>query len=302
VPRTGSRHNQVGGEWFFRSSAEESLAHLQRIVIYPVKSLDGLSLPSVRVLKSGALEGDRRFALLDSNEKYVNGKRHAHVHHLRSSFDAMTRTLHLRNGDGRRAGSFQVDQERSRLQEWLGEFFGFPVHFRENPAAGFPDDTDSPGPTLISTATLHEVATWFPGLSAEQIRRRMRANLEIDGVRPFWEDRLFGPPGVTVRFRIGEVDFDGVNPCQRCVVPPRDPVTGEGYPDFAKIFAQKREQTLPLWAQRSRFNHFYRLAINTRLPPVEGGKTICVGDKITIASGATSDPLESGRDVPEIVG
>lgn len=258
------------------------MAHLARIVIYPVKSLDGLSAPSVRLLRSGALEGDRRFALLDAQEKYVNGKRHARVHHLRSSFDSMTRMLHLHNGDGRHAGSFHVDDERARLQEWLGEFFGFAVAVRENPAAGFPDDTDSPGPTVISTATLQEVASWFPGLCAQQIRRRMRANLEISGVPPFWEDRLYGPPGVTVRFRVGEVEFDGVNPCQRCAVPPRDPVTGEGYPEFAKIFAQKREQTLPPWAQRSRFNHFYRLAINTRLPPAVAGKTIGVGDPITV--------------------
>ena len=28
--------------------------------------------------------------------------------------------------------------------------------FAENPAGGFPDDTDAPGPTLISTATLED--------------------------------------------------------------------------------------------------------------------------------------------------
>ena len=225
------------------------MAHLERILIYPVKSLDGLSLPSVRLLKSGALEGDRRFALLDSQAKYVNGKRHSHIHHLRSSFDAMTRTLHLRNGDGRRAGSFDVDHERNRLQEWLSEFFGFAVQFQENPAAGFPDDTDSPGPTIISTATLHEVASWFPGLDGDHIRKRMRAKLEIDGVPAFWEDRLYGVAGTKMRFRIGNVDFDGINPCQRCVVPPRDPVSGEGYPEFAKVSREKREETLPPWAR-----------------------------------------------------
>jgi uncharacterized protein len=262
------------------------VAHLERILIYPVKSLDGLSLPSVRLLKSGALEGDRRFALLDSQAKYVNGKRHSHIHHLRSSFDAMTRTLHLRNGDGRRAGSFDVDHERNRLQEWLSEFFGFAVQFQENPAAGFPDDTDSPGPTIVSTATLHEVASWFPGLDGEQIRKRMRANLEIGGVPAFWEDRLYGVAGTKMRFRIGNVDFDGINPCQRCVVPPRDPVSGEGYPEFAKVFAKKREETLPAWAERSRFNHFYRLAINTCLPEGEGGKTVYVGDEISVIGGS----------------
>jgi uncharacterized protein len=264
----------------FDQHRSSHVAHLARILIYPVKSLDGLSLPSVRVLKSGALEGDRRFALLDAEGKYVNGKRHKHIHHLRSSFDGMTHTLHLRNGDGRRAGSFDINHDRLRLQEWLTEFFGFSVRVNENPAAGFPDDTDSPGPTVISTATLAEVASWFPRISADQMRVRIRANLEIGGVPPFWEDRLYGPKGTVVKFQIGDVTFDGINPCQRCVVPPRDPVTGENYPEFAATFARKRQEMLPPWAERSRFNHFYRLANNTCVPPEEGGKSLHIGDEI----------------------
>ena len=261
------------------------MAHLARILVYPVKSLDGLSLPSVRVLKSGALEGDRRFALLDAEGKYVNGKRHARVHQLRSSFDAMTRTLSLRSngGSGRQIGTFHIDDEHPRLEEWLTEFFGFPVRFAENPAAGFPDDTDSPGPTIISTATLHEVASWFPGITVEQMRARIRANLEIGAVPPFWEDRLYTVAGTARQFTIGDATFEGINPCQRCAVPPRDPWTGQNYPDFARTFAQKREATLPPWAERSRFNHFYRLAVNTRVPVEEGGKSVNVGDKLIVA-------------------
>lgn len=258
------------------------MAYLARILIYPVKSLEGLSLPSIRALKSGALEGDRQFALFDSAGKYVNGKRHARVHLLRSSFDGLTRTLHLRSADGVGGVSFDADHERARLEEWLGEFFGFPVFFKENPAAGFPDDTDSPGPTIISTASLAEVASWFPGISTQQMRARIRANLEIGGVPAFWEDRLYATAGTTLKFRIGDVEFDGINPCQRCVVPPRDPATGEVYPQFAKIFAEQRQRTLPPWAERSRFNHFYRLAINTRVPVDQGGKTLQLGDQITI--------------------
>lgn len=257
------------------------MAHLDRILIYPVKSLDGLSLPSVRLLKSGALEGDRRFALLDSQNNYVNGKRNSRIHHLRSSFDAMTRTLHLRNGDGRRAGSFDIDHDRPRLQEWLGEFFGFPVQFQENPAAGFPDDTDSPGPTLISAATLREVAAWF-GLTLDQVRARFRTNLEVEGVPAFWEDQLYGPRGTTVRFSVGDVVFDGVNPCQRCVVPARDPVTGIIAPDFAKRFVEMRRQHLPGWAESSRFNHFYRLAVNTKLVGYKTDLSLAVGDKVNV--------------------
>ena len=91
-----------------------------------------------------------------------------------------------------------------------------------------------------------------------------------------------------MRFRIGDCLFDGSNPCQRCVVPPRDPATGESYPDFAKIFVERREQTLPAWAERSRFNHFYRLAINTLVPPDQTGKVLRLGDKVEILSAASA--------------
>jgi uncharacterized protein YcbX len=153
---------------------------------------------------------------------------------------------------------------------------------RRNGEVGFPDDLDCPGPTVISTATLSEVASWFKPLDTAQLRLRIRANLEIGGVPPFWEDRLYGVKGSLVRFRIGECLFDGNNPCQRCVVPPRDPFTGANIPEFAKVFARKREEKLPEWAEKSRFNHFYRLAVNTIVPADQAGKMVRVGDPVEV--------------------
>jgi len=258
---------------------ETMTPHLARILIFPVKALDGVEVGACQVLASGALAWDRRFAMFDGAGKYVNGKKNARVHLLRSSFDFVSRRLELA-GEGARAAAFDVHSEREALERWLTGFFGIPVSFREDSGAGFPDDTESPGPTVISTATLREVAAWFD-LSLEQTRARFRSNLEIDGVPAFWEDRLYGPAGTTVRFSVGEVVFDGVNPCQRCAVPPRDPVTGEGVPDFMKRFMELRKQKLPEWAEASRFNHYYRLAVNTRPAEARPGR-LRVSDKITI--------------------
>ncbi len=74
----------------------------------------------------------------------------------------------------------------------------------------------------------------------------------------------------------------GIKPCQRCVVITRDSKTGEAYPNFQKTFVTQRRTTLPEWAERTRFNHFYRLAINRRLPVTEEGKTICIGDELKL--------------------
>ena len=73
--------------------------------------------------------------------------------------------------------------------------------------------------------------------------------------------------------------LEAVNPCARCAVPGRDSRTGlVENSEFAKVFAEKRRKSLPEWAEPARFDHFYRLAVNTRIPPSEDGKKIAVGD------------------------
>ncbi len=270
---------------------------LSRILTYPIKSLDAVELRQARILSSGALEHDRTWALFEANGKFVNGKRHAAVHRLRSDIDMEARKVTLDDESERGLGSgrFSID-DGDELEAWLGAYFGFPVSFRKNAGIGFPDDTDSPGPTIISVATLAEIGRWF-GLKIDDVRRRFRTNIEIDGVPPFWEDRLFGAPGTTVKFCIGDVIFEGVNPCQRCVVPPRDPVTGESDDTFVRRFTELRARTLPAWSTRERFNHFYRVAINTRTHGDQGGKLLRTGDRVEILDASADN---SGERIPAL--
>ena len=60
---------------------------LDRIEIYPVKSLDGLDLVECGVLESGALENDRRWRLVDMDGRVLNAKRSPVFHALRAEFD-----------------------------------------------------------------------------------------------------------------------------------------------------------------------------------------------------------------------
>jgi uncharacterized protein YcbX len=160
--------------------------------------------------------------------------------------------------------TFSLDRQRIEIEAWLSAYFGFPVELTKNNEAGFPDDTESPGLTIISVATLKEIARWF-SLPLEEVRTRFRTNIEIDGAPPFWEDRLFGKADRSIVFEIGETRFEGINPCQRCVVPSRDPVFGTTDKMFVQRFMEQRRESLPAWSERSRFNHFYRVAVNTRL-------------------------------------
>jgi uncharacterized protein len=256
--------------------------HISKILIFPIKSLDGIEVDQIEVLASGSLLYDREFAIIDEQGRFVNGKRHAKIHLLRSQFDLSARTISLKLPDNDSFKIFHLDQEKKALAETLSNFFGFSVTIIQNTEMGFPDDTKSPGPTLVSEATLQEVASWYDDVSIEQMRYRIRANIEISGVPAFWEDKLFGESGKIVSFLMGDVSFLGINPCQRCIVPTRDSLTAKPYPNFQKIFTQKRKETLPNWAASSRFSHFYRLAVNTQLPNTEKGKTLCIGNPVEI--------------------
>ena len=257
---------------------------ISKLFIYPIKSLDRVELEQVSVLKSGALKRDREFAIFDESNHFVNGKRNARVHALRSEFDlqADTISLHIQGTD--QSTTFHLEKEQEALKRCLSDYFGIPVELKQDLDMGFPDDTVSPGPTIVSTATLEAIASWYPGLDVDEVRLRFRNNIEISGVPAFWEDQLFAKSDEPVHFQIGDVQLMGINPCQRCVVITRNSQTGEAYPNFQKTFVAQRQSTLPEWVERSRFNHFYRLAINTQLAPTEAGKTISIGDELKIRS------------------
>lgn len=257
------------------------MSRLARIAIYPLKSLDPLLVDEAVVLPNGALKHDRQFALVDPSGRFINAKRTPAVHGLVLELDPVVRMLSARRRTETEIMRWDIDRQRDDLQRWLSDYFSLDVLLIEEPDGGFPDDTEATGPTIVSAATLQAVTEWFPGLTIDNVRRRFRANLEVEGVEPFWEDRLFRADSTPQPFRIGSAMFEGTNPCQRCVVPSRDPSTGEVWPEFARRFSELREQHLPLWAARERFNHFYRLTTNTRGVGSSGG-LIRVGDTVEL--------------------
>ncbi|WP_103666705.1 MOSC domain-containing protein [Pseudanabaena sp. BC1403] len=256
------------------------MAKLSKILIFPIKSLDPIALDAVEISDGGALKGDREFAMFDKNGKYINAKRYSKIHLIRAKYELSNRLVHLQIQEQQEVSTFHLDRDRIALTNWLSKFFEQPVELRQNVSNGFPDDPEAWGATVISEATLSSVQSWYasPQISLEQIRDRFRTNLEIADTEPFWEDHLFAKAGETVPFKIGDVQFFGTNPCQRCPVPTRDTLTGEVYPEFQKIFTRQREASLPANIVRSRFNHFYRLALNTRIPIIEAGKVLKIGD------------------------
>jgi uncharacterized protein YcbX len=266
---------------------------LVNIRLHPIKSLDPVSVPEARISPSGGLALDRAWALYSVDGKWVNGKRTPAIHLIRAAYSPDLREVTLSVPGDRReipTRTFAFPNAHEEAAEWFSVFFEqqILVRYSEN---GFPDDTIASGPTIVSTSSLESVAKWFgptpqgfPGITLDEARQRFRATLEINGVPAFWEDQLFGEDERSVvRFKIGEVSFEGSNPCARCPVPPRNPQTGEVLEGFQKHFTQLRESTLPPWSPRPRFDHFYRLSTNTRVAPSETNKLLRVGDLLHLS-------------------
>jgi uncharacterized protein YcbX len=259
---------------------------LANIRLHPIKALDPVHLKEARIGPGGGLELDRVWALYSADGQWVNGKRTAAVHLIRAVYppDLTAVTLSVpgdRRGVPTSTCAFPGDT--AGAGEWFSAYFEQPITIRHS-LEGFPDDSIANGPTIVSAASLDAVSTWFPGLTAGDVRLRFRTTLEIDGVPAFWEDQLFGEEERSVvRFRIGEVNFEGSNPCARCAVPPRNPHTGGDITGFQKRFSELRRASLPAWSPQGRFDHFYRLTTNTRVAPGESGKILRVGDALLLS-------------------
>ena len=273
------------------------MASLSRIQVHPIKALDPIELESVTV-QNGGIEYDRKYAMFNKNDEFVNGKKYERVHELRSEFDPSTEEVTLRAERGNNGKTFHMVKERLELEKWLSDFFGEPISMVESSDTRFTDtaggstpmDITAPGPSIISENTYTRMSSWFPKIDINEFRHRFRTNLEISGVPAFWEDNLFSDEKKVVEFQIGDVLIRGVLPLPRCVVPTRNPLTGNRDPDFVETFTERREEQFPEWADAEHLGqklpnhsqHYFYLTVVTRIPASESGKNLHIGDNIEI--------------------
>jgi len=312
---------------------------LDRITIYPVKSLDGIDVTEARVVPSGALEHDRRWQLTDIDGRVLNAKRSPLFHAIRAEFDLDSRLVTLSidplaiqaraiPGVERLASlapdTFPLVPGPDGPCGWLAEALSAGVRLEPGSAAsassqasasvllleradgGFPDDREAPGPTLVSTASLEEVARWF-SFDLAEARRRFRANLELGGCDAFWEDTLASPAREDVpslldlppdlpadpyadlppleprEFTIGEARFRATNVCRRCVVPSRNSRTGAVTAAFREAFEARRSRGMRDDVDPGAWGTLYRLGVNTRAAE-SSGASIAIGISVTAST------------------
>lgn len=268
-----SKHRKIVVGLRGTMSMEEETAKVERLRVFPVKGLEGVDVTEAEVLDGGTLAGDRELAVFDADDEVVNGKRTPRVHLPDTRLEDGAPLVSFPGG-----GEVNVADDRERAERLLSDFFGVDATVRSDGSLGYVDRRDM-GPSVVSTATLHEFASWFD-ISVESAHRRLRANVEVSGVPAFWEDRFVGDDAPS--FDVGGVRFDGVTPCGRCVVPSRDPDTGEEKEDFRGTFIKRRRDTFPEWADKDAFDHHYTLMIIVRVPEEERGGMVSVGDEVRV--------------------
>ncbi len=256
---------------------------LARIRIYPIKSFDPVELQTAEI-GVRSLRHDREFALLTPEGRFMNGKKTGRVNELKAEYDLTNYSVTLSPRAGGEAVAFHLLEEKDKLENYLSTFFNEPVSLLHNTQGRLLDVPDASSVTIISEASYQTLTSELVDFPLPDIRLRFRANLEIGGTEPFWEETLIGPPGVGMRFKIGDVEMVGVTPRARCNVPPRDPLTGVPNKTFVRRVMKAREATLPKDSVLPAHGGFYHLTVDTYLPDTETGKILRVGDKVEIGA------------------
>lgn len=242
--------------------------------------MPGVALEAVDITKGGALYNDRRWALVDEAGGLISGKNNKRIFSLRPVFDLDALTVCF--SDKEYADEAFSLQDAEGLSSYFSAKLGQPVFIKEDKRQGFPDDMNASGPTVVSRASLEEIATWYPTLSLDDIRARFRINLEISSVSAFWEDGLFKRNELPKTMHIGSVEIQTTNPCARCSVPTKSPSSGKRYDGFYKTFIDMRLKTKPNWTDASCFDHWYRLSVNTNINLDQSDKTLTIGDVVRV--------------------
>lgn len=222
---------------------------LSQINIYPIKSCAGISLSSSKVEQMG-LEFDRRFVLTQTNGTFITARTDSTLCLVQTEVTATGLRL---NAPGMpeliiKYAEFSEKYQTVKVWEddingqycdpiydhWFSQFLGKPcklVFFGEQSkrrvknsdsevsfADGYPF-------LVISQQSLNDLNS---RLATPVTMSQFRPNLVIDNCAPFEEDNW-------KKIRIGEVEFEIMKSCSRCIFTTVDPITGEKNPQLEPL-------------------------------------------------------------------
>ena len=268
---------------------------LAGITVYPLKSGAGIDL-DVSDIQPCGLRGDRRWMAVDGDGVCVTARERPQLVRLLARVTETGLRLEMDDREpidvgypdaGARAARVWIwGQACSALDagdtaaRWMSDAIDKPVRLvakddrfkrRPDPDCTLPGDEVSFAdcyPVLaIGRSSLDDLNTRTP---APASMRRFRPNFVVSGGAPYDEDGWR-------RIRIGTVEFEGVENCERCELPTVDPDTGVPDP--------RREpmRTLARYRRRATGGVF----LGQNLVP-RGAGTVRVGDRVAVLEAAGS--------------
>ncbi|OEF07483.1 YcbX family protein [Vibrio genomosp. F10] len=209
-----------------------SLAHLSQINVYPVKSVGGVTLSSAWVELQG-LSFDRRFMLAMADGSMVTARKHPQMVKVKASLLPHGFVFTAEGKEPLKISYAEFKKQETPATVWKDNFTAYTTTDKAND--WFSDIIGQHVELLYCGEQSNRVrkkighnvsfADGYPVLlisqaSLDELNRRssevhsmtqFRTNLVVSGTEPFAED-------CWKTIRIGEVVFDIVKPCERCIL------------------------------------------------------------------------------------
>lgn len=262
------------------------MIRLSQINIFPIKSMQGISLNDAIVEERGIIF-DRRLMLVDVKGNFVTARKYPKLLKIQcqlangglivDGFEMPTLTFQYSEFYDEIAVTIWRElvtalAAPSNVNQWFSRYLGTDVtlcylgdsHSRYREKIESNVSLADGYPLLLigqqSLAKLNSLA------SESSAMEQFRTNLVIEGALPFEEDHW-------QRIRIGEVEFELVKPCERCIMTTADPNIGE--------FKQSKEPLATL--AKFRADEKGRLMFGENLIARSYGK-IMLGDEVKVLS------------------
>jgi len=233
--------------------------YLSEIYIYPIKSLPGIRLNKAKCLSKG-LKFDRRWMLVDSKGKFISLRNERKlinftIDQTGLGFDIgsseMKSTIQLphtlADGDERKVKIW--DDEVISLQgnlgwdDWFSEALGRAVslvYFPEENDRKIKEKWQVEGESV-------SLADGYPYLiigqnSLDNLNQKLKKPIGVERFRPnfvFKGDESYSE-FLWKEFSIGDVDFMGLKPCERCIVTTIDTITGIAEKEPLKTLSKEK--------------------------------------------------------------
>ena len=226
-------------------SQVNSVSSLSNINIFPVKSIAGISLFTAQVEKQG-LEFDRRFMVATLDGKMITARTHPNMLKIKALIEAdglilcypglldlhfTFNELEMKEVDATVWGdTFPAYSTTKEADQWVSAILGTEAQLlfsgeqsnrvREKIQTNV-SFADGYPLLVISEASLAELNKRS---SSHHTMAQFRTNLVVSGSEAFIEDSW-------KRIRIGEVEFEIVKPCQRCILTTVNPHTAQYHPN-----------------------------------------------------------------------